>query len=127
MIVSLARIAVQAFGALIAIGCVWGMIAPRGLIGVVRKVASRRMGLGFAVAVRVLLGAALLTAAQVSSFPRAFTVLGWIAILAAIVLLIVGRTGMSRIVDWVSRWSPASIRAWLLLGLLFAALLVFGA
>lgn len=127
MIVNLASIAVRAFGAVIALLCLWGMLSPRGLIGLAKRVAQNSAGLGLAVGVRVILGAALLTAAQVSSFPRSFTVLGWVAILAAIGLLIMGRSGMSRVIGWATRLSPKMVRVWLVLGLLFGAFLIFGA
>jgi hypothetical protein len=127
MIVSFARIAVQAFGALILVASLWGMVAPAGLIAVVRRVARHSAGLGFAVALRIVLGAALLTAAQVSDFPAIFTALGWIAILAAIGLLILGRSRMSQLVGWVARWPLGTIRVVLVFGLLFGAFLIYGA
>ncbi|HUF74194.1 MAG TPA: hypothetical protein VMR74_15025 [Gammaproteobacteria bacterium] len=127
MIFTFARIVVQAFGVLIVVASLWGLVAPQSLVGLVRRVASNTAGLGFAVGIRILLGAALLTAAQVSRFPTAFTVLGWVAIVAAIGLLIMGRGRMAQLVNWVSRWSPTAIRAWLVLGLLFGAFLIFGA
>lgn len=127
MIFSFARVVVQAFGALIVVASVWGMIWPQGLVRLVRRVASNTAGLGFAVGIRIVLGAALLTAAQVSRFPTTFTVLGWLAIVAAIGLLIMGRGRMAELVNWISRWSPTAIRAWLVVGLLFGAFLIFGA
>lgn len=127
MIFSFARVVVQAFGALIVVASLWGMVAPHALVGLVRRVAANDAGLGFAVGIRVVLGAALITAAQVSRFPMTFTVLGWIAIVAAIGLLIIGRGRMTRLVSWVARWSPTAIRAWLVFGLLFGAFLIFGA
>lgn len=127
MIVSLARLAVQAFGILILLMCLWGLLAPRTLVGFVNRVARHSAGLGVAVGVRVVLGAALLTAAQVSGFPAVFTVLGWIAILSAIGLLIMGQSRMSQLVGSVARWSPTAIRIWLALGLLFGAFLIYGA
>jgi hypothetical protein len=127
MILSFARVVVQAFGVLIVVLCLCGMLAPRALVGFVGRVAAKPAGLGAAVGVRIVLGAALLTAAQVSGFPAIFTVLGWIAIVAAMGLLIMGRSGMSRIVGWVARFSSQAIRAWLAVGLLFGAFLIYGA
>jgi hypothetical protein len=127
MIVSFARIAVQVFGALILAMSLWGMVAPASLIAVVRRVTRHSAGLGFAVGVRIVLGAALLTAAQVSNFPAIFTALGWIAILAAIGLLILGQSRMSQLVGWVARWPQGTIRVALVFGLLFGAFLIYGA
>ena len=126
MITSLASIVVRVLGAVIIAASLFGMVAPVSLIAAVRRVTRNPAGLGFAVGVRIVLGASLLTAAQVSDFPAAFTVLGWIAILAAIGLLILGRSRMSRLVAWVARWPSGAIRAALVFGLLFGAFLIYG-
>jgi hypothetical protein len=127
MIADLSRITVQIFGVLILAGVIFGLIAPAGLIGVVRKVTSRPDGWVFAVVVRILLGAALLTAAQASRFPLAFTTLGWIAIAAAIGILLIGPARMQKLVDRVARMKPLTIRIWLGLGAVFAGFLLFAA
>ena len=74
-----------------------------------------------------MLGAVLLTAAQVAKFPMTFTVIGWIAIFAAIGLLIMGQGRMRKFVDSVARWPEAMVRVWLAFGLAFGAFLVYGA
>ena len=127
MILGLTRIVVQVFGALILLGSLFGMVAPKSLMAVVRRVAANSAGLAFAVGIRIVLGAALLTVARVSSFPTTFTVLGWIAILAAIGVLIMGQGRMSRLVDRVARWPPSAIRIALAAGALFGAFLIYGA
>jgi hypothetical protein len=127
MIIDIARVVVQIFGALIAVMCLWGLVAPKQLLGLVRRVADNSAGLGVAIAVRILLGAVLLTAAQVAKFPMTFTILGWVAIVAAIGLLIMGQSGMVKLVAWVARWPEAIIRTWLVFGLAFGAFLIYGA
>jgi len=126
MIADFAGIVVQAFGAMIGILCLWGLVAPTALIRFVQSVVENPSGLVGAVVVRIVLGAALITAAQVSAFPMTFTVLGWIAICAAIGLLIMGQRGMRRVVGWVDRLTPLWIRIWLAAGLVFAAFLILG-
>lgn len=127
MIIDISRVVVQAFGALIGLMCLWGLVAPAQLMGLVKRVASNSAGLGFAVGVRIVMGAVLLTAAQVAKFPMTFTVIGWIAIIAAIGLLIMGQGRMRKLVESVSRWPEVMVRVWLVLGLAFGAFLIYGA
>jgi len=124
MIAEYSRLTVQFFGVLILAVSVIGMIAPAWLLGLVRKVASHPGGFAFAVIVRILLGAALLTAAQISGFPLVFTTLGWIAIAAAIGLLLMGPGRMHRLVGWVGRFQPMTLRIWLGFSALFGGFLV---
>ena len=127
MSVTLAQITVQAFGILIGLASLAGLASPDRLIAIVRNVASTPSGWIFAVVVRIVLGAALITAAQAAVFPAAFVALGWAAIVAAIGLLIMGQTRMRKLVDRVGRLSAMAIRVWLIFGLAFGALLLLGA
>jgi len=126
MITVLARVVVGAFGLAVFVLSIWGMFAPLKLIDLVKSVANRKGGLYFAVIVRVILGAALIVAAAASRFPTTFEVLGWLTLAAAVGLLLVGRRGMSRVIAWFERCSPALMRAWLLLGLAFGGVLLYG-
>jgi len=127
VITSLASIVVQVLGALILALSLWGMVAPASLIALVKRVSRHSAGLSLAVGVRIVLGAALLTAAQVSGFPAIFTALGWIAILAAIGLLILGQSQMRQVIGWVARWPSGAIRVALVFSLLFGVFLIYGA
>lgn len=53
-----------------------------------------------AVGVRVFIGAALITVAAESNYPTATSVLGWISILAALVLGVMGRSNFIRLMNW---------------------------
>jgi hypothetical protein len=75
----------------------------------------------------LLLGAALIACAAVSRFPTTFMVLGWIAVIAAIGLALMGRERMRRFVAWFDSSPPVLIRIWLLFGLGFGVFLVYGA
>jgi len=127
LIIDISRIVVQAFGVLIGVMSLWGLVVPSQLMGLVKRVVSKPAGMGFAVGVRILMGAVLLTTAQVAKFPMTFTVIGWIAILAAIGLLIMGQGRMQKLVDSVARWPTAMVRVWLVFGLAFGAFLIYGA
>lgn len=126
MLVNLSQAIVLIIGSLVCALSAWGIYAPGRLMELVRNALDRKLGIQAAVAARVLLGAALILAAPESRFPAVFEALGWIAILAAIGLAFMGRERLRRFIGWFDRFSPALIRLWLLLGLAFGGLLVYG-
>ena len=54
-----------------------------------------------AVLVRVVLGAALVAQAEVSSFPTIITILGWLTLIAALILFAMGRDNFQTFMKWV--------------------------
>lgn len=56
----------------------------------------------FAVVVRLMLGAALIVHSQFSKFPLAFEVLGWITLIAAIALAVMGRSNFRCLMNWAT-------------------------
>ena len=126
MIAEISRAIVLIFGSLVCALSAWGIYVPAKLIELVRNVMDRNWGIQAAVVARVLLGAALILAADGSRFPVVFEALGWVAILAAAGLSFMGRERMRRFIGWFDRFSPALVRLWLLLGLAFGGLLVYG-
>lgn len=120
-------------GIVILIGAVvfalsaWGIGNPEKLIRFVARVMDRDSGIWAAIAVRLILGIALLIAASESRFPLAFQVLGWVAVVAALGLEIIGRKRMRQLVARFDRLSPLFVRVWLVFGLAFGGFLVLGA
>jgi len=53
-----------------------------------------------AIAVRMLLGILLIYHANISNFPIAMEVIGWVAIFAAIVFTVIGRNNFKRLILW---------------------------
>jgi hypothetical protein len=51
--------------------------------------------------VRLVLGALLVTQADLSRFPLTIELLGWLAIVAALVLAAIGRRNFQRLLVWV--------------------------
>lgn len=126
MLTNLSSIFVQLIGAMIAVAAVLGLVMPDVLVRLVGKVAANPLGFPFAVSVRILLGATLITAAAASRYPALFTAFGWIAIVAAIALVFLGRRGMQRIVQWVAGWSATPVRIALAAAAVFGVFLVYG-
>ena len=105
----------------------WGFYVPQKLLQWTKDVMDAKWGIHFAVIIRLLLGAALLTAASTSKFPTTFLIIGWIAIVAAFGVLLMGRARLSKFVDWwFERFTPTVVRAWLLFALAFGGFLIYG-
>ena len=126
MTVSVSQAVVLVFGIVVGVLSIWGIIAPTRLISIVRSVMDRGFGIYAAVIARVLLGVALIIAAAESRFPTGFEILGWIAIAAAVGLAFIGRERLRKFIGWFDRFSPAQIRLWLVLGIVFGGFLVYG-
>jgi len=93
----------------------------------VTSAMDKSWGIYVAVIVRLILGSALIIVAPASLFPIVFQVLGVIAIVAAIVLLLMGRERMRRFIAWFSaRFSAPIVRLWLLFGAAFGGFIVYG-
>lgn len=124
---ALSRAAVVLLGSVVFALSAWGIARPQHLITLVESVLEREWGVYFGITVRLLLGAALVVAAPASKFPLAFTVLGWIAILAALGLVAMGQEGTRRLVAWFADQRVPILRLWLAFGVAFGAVLVYGA
>lgn len=106
--------------------CVWGIVRPSKLTGVVRDVMNNASGMYFAVIVRLLIGLALIIAVPSSRFPVIFELLGWVTIIAATVLPFIGRERILRLIAWFEAGSRIVVRAWLVFGIAFGGLLIYG-
>ena len=125
-LIPVATYAVLVFGCLIVALCAWGIAKPDRLMNLVTSALDQRWGMIFGVGIRLLLGAALIIAAPSSKFPVAFTVLGWVAIIAAIGLLVMGPETVRKLIDWFGALQIAMLRGWLLFGMAFGAFLIAG-
>ena len=126
MIVSGSLIVIFTLSIAICILSAWGIYAPDRLLKLVKRVTNREWGIYFAVIVRLLFGLALIIVASNSKFPLAFQVLGWIAIIAAVVIIFLGRERISKLITWFEQLSPTVTRVWLLFGIAFGGFLIFG-
>jgi hypothetical protein len=126
MLISASQAVVLALGVAVCALSLWGMFAPDKMMKLVYGVMDKDWGIHLAVVVRLLLGAALIIAAPDSRFPQVFEVLGWIAVIAAVAIVFMGRERLRRFVALFQRFSPAIIRTWLIFGVAFGAFLVYG-
>jgi hypothetical protein len=100
------------------------MINPETVFGLIRK-KLESLGLHIlAVVVRVILGVALIMYATESKYPTAILILGWITIVAASVLGIMGRTNFKRLMSWALSLPHSFRRIGGFLAILFGVFLI---
>ena len=119
------QIVLIVFAGVIGLLCAVGVISPAALMGLVRRAWNRRSGMYGAVVGRLVLGALLIFLAPSSRFPGAFQVLGGIAVVAAVVIAVMGRNRVDGLIEGFASFSPVILRVWLLFGLAFAGFLIY--
>ncbi len=100
------------------------VINPETIFGMLRrKLESLSLHI-LAVVVRVILGVALLMYATESKYPTAISILGWISIVAASVLGVMGRANFRRLMSWALSLAPSFGRIGGFLAILFGGFLI---
>lgn len=112
------------FGVLICLGGLAILILPEKFKNVMKRWTGQPRFL-FAVIIRVVLGAILLSEAANLKFPLAMKVIGAISILAAVVLLLVGQERMDRFIDWWMKRSENVFRVASVLAFALGAFLIY--
>ena len=112
------------FGAATLVAGIIILINPETVFGLLRR-KSESPGMHIlAVVVRIILGVALLLCAAESKYPTAILILGWISIVAASVLGIMGRTNFRRLMSWALSLKPSIGRIGGFIAILFGAFLI---
>lgn len=91
---------VISFGILIALTGTVLLIKPQLIFGLLEDRIERIELQLAAVSVRFILGALLIYLADLSNFPRAIEILGWLSLTAAILLALIGRQGFIALMRW---------------------------
>ncbi len=118
-------ITIAIFGIMIIALSAWGAIAPKTLVNIVLDAFNRPWGLYFAVGVRIALGALFVMAADETRFPGTFRFLGYLMLIAAALILVIGKQRLSRFMTWLQAKPPVVLRIWLIFGLAFGAFVVY--
>jgi len=127
MVILISKTVVLMLGATIVLFAAWGIRSPERLMTFATSTLDQRWGIYVAVVVRLVLGAAMIGVAPASSFPFLFQILGWITIVAAVILGVAGRERVREFLAWwTERFSASTNRLWLLFGIAFGAFLVYG-
>ena len=99
-------------------------INPESVFGLIRR-KLESLGLHIlAVVVRIIIGVALIICAAESKYPTVILILGWISIVAASVLGIMGRTNFRRLMSWALSLKPSFGRIGGFLAILFGGFLI---
>ena len=109
------------FGTLILLAGVLIIINPEIIFGYLRKHYTRLDIHILAVAVRLAIGALLISQAAVSRYPLAIEILGWLSVAAALSIAAMGRERFKRLIFWALN----VLKPWGRVGGIFAA--AFGA
>jgi len=100
------------------------VVNPETVFGLLRR-RLKSVGLHvLAVVVRIIIGVALIMVATESKYPTAIFIIGWISIVAASVLGIMGRTNFTRLMSWALSFSNSLGRMGGFLAILFGCFLI---
>ena len=113
------------FAIVIGVMCIYGLIFPEKLIKKVDAIWQGKSGMPIAIVVRLILGLHLIAIAPFSKFPLAIKILGYIAIIAAIAIPVIGKERIDKLLKWFEQSGETLIRAWLLAGIVFAGFLLY--
>jgi hypothetical protein len=112
------------FGTAIIVAGVIIVVNPETVFGLIRRKSESLSLHILAVVVRIILGVALMMYATESKYPTAISILGWISIVAASVLGIMGRTNFMRLMSWTLSFSSSFGRIGGFLAILFGGFLI---
>lgn len=111
------------FSGLICLIGVTVLVSP----GPIRKLALRfktQKALYVGAAMRLIFGISLVFAAPASRDPGFIHTFGVILIVAAVLILIVGRARLEKLIAWWSKQGDAIVRLWGVVALLFGVILI---
>lgn len=114
------------FAMVITVLSAYGVVAPGSLTDWVMGEWEKRYAMPLAVGVRLLLGIVILLAAESSRFPTVFIVIGWIMIIAAILIPMAGKDRVGKLISWLNQQPPILVRIWCSFGVLFGLFLGYG-
>ncbi len=88
------------FGALTLLAGIVIIINPEVIFGFLRNNLDKLVLHILAVVIRIVLGALLIYQSNISKFPFVIEVIGWLSIVAAIFLAVMGRRNFNRLMSW---------------------------
>ncbi len=113
------------FGALNLVGGIVIVINPEVIFGYLRNNLDKLELHILAVGVRLILGVLLIYQSNVSKFPFVIEILGWLSIVAAISLAVIGRRNFNRLMWWALSFLKPFGRVGGVLAAAFGAFLIY--
>ena len=113
------------FGALTLLAGIVIVINPEVIFGFLRNNLDKLVLHILAVVVRLVLGALLIYQSNISKFPFVIEIIGWLSIVAAIFLAVMGRRNFNRLMSWALSLSKPFGRVGGVLAVAFGAFLIY--
>lgn len=101
------------------------LVKPQVILKVLRENANQLWLHITAIVVRLLLGMLLVSQAGTSKLPMIIEVIGWIAILAAVLFMLIGRNNFKRLISWAFAVAIPFAPIGGILALCFGGLLIY--
>ena len=116
---------ISIFGALICIAGALLLIRPLVIVNYLKSHKNSLWLYLSAIVVRLIIGYLFIVFARYSNYPIAITVIGWIAIVAALVFLLIGRTHFSRLFTWLINSAMGYARLMGMFALFFGLFIIY--
>jgi hypothetical protein len=113
------------FGTLTCLAGIVILVNPEIVFGFLRK-NSDKIGLQIlAVAIRLVLGAFLIYQSGASKYPFVIEIIGWLSIVAAVFLAVIGRNNFKRLISWALSLAKPFGRVGGVVAVCFGAFLIY--
>jgi hypothetical protein len=113
------------FGTLTLLAGIVIVINPEVIFGFLRNNLDKLVLHILAVVIRLVLGAFLIYQSNISKFPFVIEIIGWLSIVAAIFLAVMGRRNFSRLMSWALSLSNPFGRVGGILAMAFGAFFIY--
>ena len=113
------------FGALTLLAGIVIVINPEVIFGFLRSNLDKLVLHILAVVVRLVIGALLIFQSSVSKFPFTIEVIGWLSIVAAIFMAVMGRRKFNRLMSWALSLSKPFGRVGGIIAVAFGSFLIY--
>ena len=118
-------VAIIIFGTLTLLAGTVIVINPEVIFGFLRNNLDRVELHILAVVVRIVLGVLLIYQSSISKFPFVIVIIGWLSIVAAIILAVMGRRNFNRLMSWALSLARPIARFGGVIAMAFGAFLIY--
>jgi len=112
------------FGTATIVAGIFIVIKPEIIFNLIRRNFESLSVHVLAVVVRIIIGVALIMVAASSNYPTTILIIGWISIIAASILGIMGRTKFKQLMSWALSIVPSFGRIGGIIAIIFGAFLI---
>ncbi len=113
------------FGALTLLAGIVIVMNPEVIFGFLRNNLDKLVLHILAVVIRLILGALLIYQSNISKFPFVIEIIGWLSIVTAIFLAVMGRRNFNRLMSWALSLSKTFGRVGGIVAVAFGAFLIY--